>query len=119
MALDRRISSLPEKVELSPNDVFPIVDSSDGSNKKVKAQNIANSGSGLKKWFVLTEQDIQLKRIVLPKTPTDSENVGLIPYGGPPQIIGTDYEINGNILSWAGLGLDGFLTLNERIFIFF
>lgn len=119
MALDRRISSLPEKVELSPNDVFPIVDSVDGSNKKVKASSLSVSGAGIQKWFVLSEQDIQLKRIVLPKTPPDSENVGLIPYGGPPQIVGTDYVINGNILSWAGLGLDGFLTLNERIFIFF
>ena len=119
MALDRRISSLPEKVELSANDIFPIVDSTDGKNKKVKAQNLLISGGGFAKWFTLSAQDVQLKRIVLPKTPTDSENVGLIPYGGPPQIVGTDYEINGNILSWAGLGLDGFLTLNERIFIFF
>ena len=119
MALDRRISSLPEKVELSPNDVFPIVDSVDGGNKKVKIQNLSISGTGLNKWFTLSAQDIALKRIVLPKTPADPENVGLIPYGGPPQIVNTDYEINGNILSWAGLGLDGFLTLNERIFIFF
>ena len=118
MALDRRISSLPEKVELSPNDVFPIVDSTDGKNKKVKAKNLVISG-GFSKWFTLSPEDIQLKRIVLPRVPTDPEFVGLIPYGGPPQIVGTDYTINGNILSWAGLGLDGLLTLNERIFIFF
>ena len=65
----------------------------------------------------LTQTDIDNKFITLNLTPLVPESVALIPAGGPEQLYGIDYEINGNILSWNTLGLDEILDNTDILII--
>ena len=65
----------------------------------------------------LKEQDIANKFVTLKHTPLVPEAVILIPEGGPAQFINEDYSIQGNILSWNELGLDGFLEINDVLIV--
>ncbi len=64
---------------------------------------------------ILTAQQIAEKKITLSGTPAFPEALTFIPYGGVAQRYGQDYTIIGNDISWAGLGLDGFLEEGEGI----
>jgi hypothetical protein len=67
--------------------------------------------------ITLSSGDISAKKVVLSATPSFT-NIFLQPEGGIPQVYGEDFIlINGNEISWDGLGLDGFLEAGERLFI--
>lgn len=69
-------------------------------------------------YFTLNEEDIINKYVTLIEPPLFPTNVSLLPIGGIPQINGVDFQIiEGNKLSWEGLGLDNFLEINEMISI--
>jgi len=68
----------------------------------------------------LTIAHINNKKITLIATPASVGEVSLTPLGGLEQRSGIDFEIlNGNELSWDGLGLDGDLSNGDQILIKF
>ena len=75
-------------------------------------------GAGVKTEIItLTNTHISTKQITLAQSPTATESTTFLPEGGILQIYGVDYAVTGNILSWAGLGLDGFLEVGETVVI--
>ena len=66
---------------------------------------------------VLTAEDINIKQIELDRVPVDPTNIVVLPQGGIAQIAGIDFIVDGDILSWDGLGLDGFLESGEILLI--
>jgi len=69
-------------------------------------------------YFTLNEEDINNKYVTLSESPLFPINVSLLPMGGIHQINGIDFQIiDGNKLSWEGLGLDNFLEINEMLSI--
>jgi len=78
---------------------------------------IGQGASGIVSNITLTPTDISNKYVVLPTTPFFPDYVTLTPAGGIEQINGVDFEIIGNQLSWDGLGLDGFLEVNDVLII--
>lgn len=73
----------------------------------------------LRKKIKLTSEMIIAKEITLEETPEESVGVLLIPVGGPHQIYGLDYIITDNVLSWADLGLDGVLSVDDTLAIYY
>ena len=67
--------------------------------------------------ITLNLTDINNKFVVLENTPTEPESVKLSIVGGITQLYTVDYVIGGNILSWNGLGLDGFLETGDTLII--
>lgn len=59
------------------------------------------------------------KRITLPRTPSNPEKVLVIPVGGPPQVNGIDYIVYGNVISWSGLGMDGILSEDDKLVVYY
>jgi hypothetical protein len=58
------------------------------------------------------------KKIILNFFPAFPEKIKLTPAGGIQQVYGIDYTIsNGNELTWASLGLDGFIEEGEVVFV--
>ena len=66
---------------------------------------------------ILTQEEIDNKRVILNEIPSDPMSVVLTPQGGPAQINTVDYEVVGLMVSWENLGLDSFLEPNEIIVI--
>lgn len=62
--------------------------------------------------FILSKGDIDRKYIMLAKVPANG-SVILLPYGGIQQRPGVDFVVNGNLISWDGKSLDGFLEEGE------
>lgn len=69
--------------------------------------------------ITLTSGQALAKQITLAHEPTSQSGVMLHPIGGPVQIPGVDYQINGQVLTWAGKGLDGILEANDRLLIYY
>ncbi len=67
----------------------------------------------------LVQSDIDNKFVTLNNTPSTPENVRLEIVGGIQQLYSIDYVVGGNILSWNGLGLDGFLQVDDLLLIQF
>jgi hypothetical protein len=67
--------------------------------------------------FTLSALDISNKFLSLSTEPQSGECVSLFPVGGLMQVNGVDFDVVGNVLSWNGLGLDGFLEENDIVVI--
>ena len=65
----------------------------------------------------LTSNDIINKCVTLEQTPLIPSAVVVTPEGGIAQINGVDYIVDGNKISWSGLGLDGFLDNTDVLII--
>lgn len=65
----------------------------------------------------LTQEDINNKFVTLSQTPLVSDAVMVNIDGGIPQINGIDFIVDGNKISWSGLGLDGFLEETDVLII--
>lgn len=65
----------------------------------------------------LTQEDINNKFVTLSQTPLVYDAVMVNIDGGIPQINGIDYIVEGNKISWSGLGLDGFLEETDVLII--
>lgn len=67
--------------------------------------------------FTLTPQNIIDKSIYLNPSPANND-VLLVPDGGTTQIFGLQYTlINNNQISWANMGLDGFLEEGDVLYV--
>lgn len=71
--------------------------------------------------IILTTINISNKYIVLTEAPTVKSKTRVIVIGGPEQEYGVDFVVTnddgGKRLSWAGLGLDGVLEVNDSIVV--
>lgn len=67
--------------------------------------------------IVLTQQDIDNKFVTLNIAPLYPTTVSLTCENGIPQVNGVDFIVNGNILSWDGLGLDNFLDNTDVLIV--
>jgi hypothetical protein len=65
----------------------------------------------------LTQEDIDNKFVILNIAPLYPNTVSLTCENGIQQVNGVDFVINGNILSWDGLGLDNFLDDTDVLII--
>jgi hypothetical protein len=72
-----------------------------------------------KEKIVVTADMLVQKYLELQHTPTTEASIELTPAGGPMQIIGLDYLVSGNILSWDNMGLDGVLEAGDMIVILY
>ena len=84
---------------------FPIGNGLLGSEKYVVEQ------------LVLTSDDINNKNVKLLNTPADSQYFTLTIKHGISQINGEDFIVTGDIVSWNGLGLDGFLEVGDVLIV--
>jgi hypothetical protein len=66
---------------------------------------------------LITSDDIIAKQVQLDFIPQDSTLVLLDNVS--KQNLGRDYILNGNILSWANLELDGFVEAGESLFLYY
>jgi len=67
----------------------------------------------------ITSGEALAKSLTLAFTPNLATNVMLDTIGGTAQIYGTDYTVSTNVLSWSGLGLDGFLDTGDNVRILY
>jgi len=62
----------------------------------------------------ITSDEASGKSFILAEVPTDTDQVSLTILGGVAQNNGTDYAIaDSTVVSWNGLGLDGFIEEND------
>jgi hypothetical protein len=76
-----------------------------------------NGGTLVTQIVTLTEENILTKQLILNTIPVNSNLVQLTPVNGIPQLNSVDFQVNLNILSWNGLGLDGFLEVGDILII--
>jgi hypothetical protein len=67
--------------------------------------------------IVVTDEHIQNKRIILTGTPFNPNSVSLTFEKGIPQVNGIDFIVQGNVLSWNGKGLDGFIDNTDVLLV--
>lgn len=65
------------------------------------------------KEITLTAQNIANKYVALTEAPLVSGDIIVSPEGGIIQRYGVDYVVNGLFLTWADMGLDGYLEEGE------
>jgi hypothetical protein len=65
--------------------------------------------------FLLTQENIDSKSITLLKEPSNSNDIVFFPEGGIRQRNSIDFNVTENILSWDGLGLDGFMEVDDVV----
>lgn len=69
--------------------------------------------------IILNTNHIESGIITLEKTPSEPSAVRLIPKNGIEQDYGEDFTIIGDDLSFKNLGLDGFLEIDEVVYIYY
>ena len=112
--------SKPIRVSIGSNGQVLTADSSEASG--LKWATIFGSGVGIilkSELITLTLTNITNKQLTLLETPYPGSVIQLIPVGGIAQVLFLDYEIDGAVISWDGLGLDGILSNNDKIQIFY
>jgi hypothetical protein len=65
--------------------------------------------------FLLNQENIDNKSIVLSKEPNNSSDIVFFPEGGIAQRNNIDFNVSTNVLSWDGFGLDGFLEVDDVV----
>jgi hypothetical protein len=129
------IPILPESVQLTPNGGIPQIN---GIDFEVTSNILTWDGFGLEGYLeagdilivqykntadvviesiVITQQHIDDKEITLGTTPVAPETVSLFIQGGLQQVNGIDYVVQSNLLIFNGLGLDGFLEVNDVLIV--
>jgi hypothetical protein len=76
-----------------------------------------NSEKYIVEQIVLTTDDINNKNVKLLNAPIDPQYVTLTIKHGISQINGEDFIVTDDLLSWNGLGLDGFLEAGDVLII--
>jgi hypothetical protein len=67
--------------------------------------------------YTITEEQFISKQIVLDLAPGNPTSVTLRFVNGTAQVYGDGYIVEGNILSWEGYSLDGFIEVGDIISI--
>lgn len=69
--------------------------------------------------LTIGQEDIDNKYVTLSLSPSSPNSVSLTFLEGIEQQNGVDFIVQGNILSWDGLGLDGFIEVGDVIIVRF
>jgi hypothetical protein len=69
------------------------------------------------KRFDITAVEVAAKQITLSPVPNDSGSVTLEFLGAGGQENGVDFGVSGDVLSWNGKGLDGFIESGDIIIV--
>jgi hypothetical protein len=67
--------------------------------------------------LTIGQQEVDNKQVTLSSSPSSPNSVSLTFLEGIEQDNGIDFIVNGNILSWDGLGLDGFIEVGDVIIV--
>ena len=83
---------------------------------------LTSGGGGTTNYFpeivkMVNAGEILAKSITLAQAPTEVEKTRLFIKGGPIQVYGDDFTVFGTTLTWNGLGLDGLIEENDKIFV--
>lgn len=73
------------------------------------------SGNQVRQIITLNPTMISDKSFAIAQAPANPANVDFIPYGGSKQRYSVDFDVNSNIISWSGRGLDGFLSSGDVV----
>jgi hypothetical protein len=65
----------------------------------------------------ITQEMLNNKSVTLAEMPINPDSVMLRFKDGLDQMIDVDYEVTENVVSWSGLGLDGFLDLEDVLVV--
>jgi len=65
----------------------------------------------------ITPAIVAARQVTLPFSPANTAILLLNNFA--KQRLGIDYEISGNVISWNGKGLDGFLEPGESFYIYY
>lgn len=76
-------------------------------------------GSSKREVVVVTHAMLQATSFALSSPPVSIDSVQVVPVGGPMQLAGIDYDVEGNLIKWNGLGLDGTLEAGDIIQVFY
>lgn len=68
---------------------------------------------------VISQAMLDNKKITLPYSHSSPESVALTFINGIEQLNGTDFEVVGNEVKWNGLGLDGFIELEDIVVLYY
>lgn len=78
----------------------------------------SNAGSSVAPEIIpISDIDVTNKYVTLSSTPLNPSAVTLGMTGGIEQVNGIDFVVIGNILSWDGLGLDGFIDNTDVLIV--
>jgi hypothetical protein len=78
---------------------------------------VAVSSVPVEETITLNTTHISNKYVTLSYTPVNVSEVVVVPVGGPMQIYGDDYTVTGNSLSWQARGMDGVLSVGDKLHI--
>lgn len=67
--------------------------------------------------YTITLSEFTAKQVTLYPEPNNSDSVTVEFFGGTSQENGVDFVVTGDVLSWNGLGLDGFIEVNDIIIV--
>lgn len=67
--------------------------------------------------FTISPSQFSAKQVTLYPEPSNSDLVALEFLSGGGQENGVDFNVVGSVLSWDGLGLDGFIELGDIIIV--
>jgi hypothetical protein len=67
--------------------------------------------------FTITQDNIDSGSLVLARQPISPSTTSLVPVGGPPQVYNVDFEIIDDVVSFVGLGLEGFLEVGDKLIV--
>jgi len=129
------IPVIPESVQLTPNGGIPQINGVDfqvnlniltwnslGLDGFLEVGDILivqykNTSDVVIETIIVTQQNIDDKQITLTTTPIAPEAVSMFIQGGLQQVNGIDFIIQTNLLKFDGLGLDGFLEVNDVLIV--
>ena len=67
----------------------------------------------------ITAEHIEQKKFLLSAPPITSTSVKLLPIGGLEQLNGIQFRVSGQFLSWDNLGLDGYMEVGQKFYVFY
>lgn len=69
--------------------------------------------------FTLSAPEAAAQEVTLSETPILANKTILMVASAPSQFYGADFSVTGNVLSWAGLGLDSLLETGDQLTIMY
>lgn len=68
---------------------------------------------------VITAPEASAQQITLTDLPIAASQVIFMVQGAPTQVYSDDYTVSGNVLSWAGLGLDSLIAAGDTVIVLY
>jgi hypothetical protein len=92
-----------------------LVDNSTSEGTWLTSSLTSNHGPMLVEYHTLTEDDVTLKRFILPHKPWDSSQIMVDVITGISQCPGIDFVCTGQTVSWNGLGMEQVVSIGTIV----